>query len=108
MRTIPAPPAPAAAIAEQDGRPTQIWVAFFNELYNALVNRIGVTGSVTFAAATTAAVTFATPETDANYSVYFEENANRNYWASSKTTTGFTANASASNSDTVKYMLVRS
>lgn len=107
-RTIPAPPAPAAAIADKDGRPTQTYVGWFNELYNALYNRIGVTGTVTFAAATTATVTFATPEADANYRVYFEENANRNYWASSKTTTGFTANASASNSDTVSYMLVRS
>lgn len=107
-RTIPAPPAPAAAIADKDGKPTQEWVAFFNELYNALVNRIGVTGSVTFAASTTATVTFTTPEADANYSVMFDPVDSTRYWATSRTTTGFTANANVSNSNTVRYMLVRS
>lgn len=73
----------------------------------AIVDRVPVTGTATFAAATTVAVTFASPELSTDYMIVVEPAANRTYWPSSKTVTGFTLNASASNSDTVNWALLR-
>lgn len=106
-RQIKAPPNHDAAIAGPGGLPTREWYAHFSDLYTALLNRIPITGSATFVAGTTVAVTFATPEPDANYRIYVSPDANRTYWATSETTSGFTLNASASNSDTVGWLLMR-
>lgn len=64
-------------------------------------------GSATFAAATTRAVTFGTAQVDTNYYITIAANANKTFWVTSKTTSGFTLNASAVSSDTVDWMLVR-
>lgn len=84
----------------------RVW-RFLVDLVAALKNRVPITGTATFAAATTATVTFATAEPDANYQVYFSAPDNKTYWASSKTTAGFQANASGSNSNTVGWQLIR-
>jgi hypothetical protein len=64
-------------------------------------------GSATFAAGTTVAVTFGTPEPDASYFIAISANANKTFWVTAKTTTGFTLNASAVSSDTVDWVLIR-
>lgn len=66
-----------------------------------------LTGSATFVAATSVAVSFPTAEANTSYGIFIEGVANRTYWVTSKATGGFTINASASNSDTVRWLLVR-
>lgn len=78
---------------------------------STLTNRGGYwpeDGTATFAAATTVAVTLATTQPDTNYRVSLGSQANKTFWVSGKTTTGFTLNASASSSDTVEWSLTRS
>jgi len=64
-------------------------------------------GTATFAAATTKAVAFGTAEPDASYYVALSGNAAGYCWVTSKATTGFTINCSASNSNTVDWILIR-
>jgi hypothetical protein len=66
-------------------------------------------GSCTFAAATTCAVSLASTEPDTNYFVTgLEASANiGNWWITAKTTSGFTVNASTSNSATVHFQIGR-
>jgi hypothetical protein len=64
-------------------------------------------GTATFAAATTKAVTFGTAEPDASYYVTLSGNAAGYCWVTSKSTTGFTINCSASNSNAVDWILIR-
>ena len=64
-------------------------------------------GSATFAAATTVAVTLNKTQPDTSYYVSLGPQANKTFWVSSKTTTGFTLNASASSSDVVDWSLIR-
>lgn len=105
---LPDVPNPNVAIVgEKTTRPTIDYFRFFTRLVNALANRLPITGSATFAAATTATVTFSTPEKDANYDVWFSPPDSKTYWASSKTANGFTANASSSVSATVRWQLIR-
>jgi hypothetical protein len=66
-----------------------------------------LSGSVTFAGATSASVTFPVAESDANYRIVLGSSANKVFWWSSKSTSGFTLNASASSTDTIDWMLVR-
>lgn len=66
-----------------------------------------VTGTVTFAAATTAAVAFTTAEPSANYNIHIDAPEDRRFWTTSKTTSGFTVNVSASSSATYGWTLVR-
>jgi hypothetical protein len=106
-RQIKAPPSHDAAIIGASGLVTREWYSWFVDTYNALLNRLPITGTATFSAATTVAVTFATPEPSADYRVYLSGDANRTYWASSEATTGFTINASASNSDSVGWAIIR-
>lgn len=68
---------------------------------------LNLTGTVTFSASTTATVTFPTAEADTSYAIFLESSGNVTLWVSSKTTGGFTVNASSSNSNTVRWLLVR-
>lgn len=64
-------------------------------------------GVATFSASTTAAVTLPIAEPNANYLIFIDSPANVTHWVTSKSTTGFTINASASNSNTVGWLLIR-
>jgi hypothetical protein len=64
-------------------------------------------GSTTFSAATTAAVTLTKTQPDANYIVTLGPQANKTFWVTSKTTSGFTLNASSSSSDVVDWAVTR-
>lgn len=106
---ISLPPAPnhsVDATADRQRISAELF-RFFSNLIAALLNRVPITGSATFAAGTTVAVTFTNAEPSADYSVWFAPSSNLVLWASSIATTGFTANASSSNSTTVRYMIVR-
>ena len=89
------------------GRLSRDLYLFFVSLISALVNRVPVTGSVTFSAATTAAVTFSVAEANANYDVWFASPEDNFLWAVSKTTAGFTATAKNSTSATFRYLIIR-
>jgi Pectate lyase superfamily protein len=71
-------------------------------------DRIAISGSTTFSAATTAAVTFLNGITlsSVSYRVVIGANANKTFWFTSRGTTGFTLNASSSSSDTVDWEVV--
>ena len=79
------------------------WWGFLTSLYD----RSPVTGTVTFAAATTAPVTFAVPELNTDYNVVIEAPEDRRVWVTAKTTTGFTLNVSAASSGTYGYTMMR-
>jgi hypothetical protein len=64
-------------------------------------------GTATFSASTSVAVTLPNAEPDANYLIFFDNPANQTLWVTSKSTTGFTINSSASNSTTVGWLLIR-
>lgn len=106
--SLPAAPSPETAISLNSPMPISrgLW-RFFVDLIAALTNRTPVVGSVTFAAATTAAVTFTTAEGNANYNIWPAAPDTKVYWASSKTTTGFTMNASGVHTGAVAYQLIR-
>lgn len=106
-RSFPGVPNPDTEIAKPDRHPTQDWMRFFYDLMAALKNRVPVTGTATFAASTSVAVTFATAEADANYRVYFAASDDNYHWATSRATTGFTANAKNSTSVTVGWQIIR-
>lgn len=65
------------------------------------------TGAATFTAATTVAVTFAKAQPDTSYRVILGAEANKTFWVTSKTTAGFTLNASATSSDVVNWKVER-
>lgn len=107
-RQIRGLPKESAAVSDTlSGRMRHAWYTWFSDLVAALLNRLPITGSVTFAASTTAAVTFATPEADANYDVWYASGADNYFWTTSKSVSGFTANAKTSNSATVRYQIIR-
>ncbi len=64
-------------------------------------------GTAVFVASATVNVTLQVAEVNANYSVFLENTGNRTLWVTSKTTTGFTINASASSSDSAAWLLIR-
>lgn len=103
---IPRIPHPSTPVAEQAPF-TREWFDSLDKLYRALQQRIALTGTATFSAATTKAVTFTTPEVDTSYNVTIDSPANLTHWVTAKATTGFTINASASNSNTVGWTLTR-
>jgi len=99
-------PHPTARVVEQAGG---LWVLsreWFLKLRN-IADRTPVTGSVTFAAATTAAVTFDTPELSTDYNIHIAAPEQRTLWITGKTTTGFTLNVSSSSSATYGWTLTR-
>lgn len=109
MRAIPAPPGldTDVSIDPKAGRIARRLYSFFADLIAALNNRVPITGSVTFAAATTAAVTFDKPEAADTYKVFFDSPEDNFLWATSRTTTGFTANAKNSTSETFGWQIIR-
>lgn len=102
-RPFPFVPHPDVPVVRSDARAERQW----RDMFSAMSSRTPVIGSATFAAATSVAVTLATPEMNTDYMVLVEPVANRTYWISAKATTGFTINASGSNSDTVAWALFR-
>ena len=86
---------------------SRVWWQALDRIVRAVRFHLPVTGQATFAADTTVAVTFSVPEKTTDYNIHIEAVANRTYWITSKATTGFTVNASASNSDTVGWTVVR-
>ena len=104
---IPQVPDPSAAVSEQQGRPSRVWYSFFRSLRAVVEQRLPEAGTVTFTAGTVKSVSFATSQPDANYGVMFEPANGVSFWATAKTAAGFTANASAVNSLTVRWYLIR-
>jgi hypothetical protein len=100
-------PHPSEKVAEPNGLMTRVWWSALDSLVRAIIDHMPLTGTATFAADTTVAVTFADEEASTNYNVIIEPVDNRTYWVTNKTTSGFTINADASNSDTVGWTIVR-
>jgi hypothetical protein len=67
---------------------------------------IALSGSTTFATATTAAVTLSITLPSTSYKITYSANENKTFWVSTKTTTGWTWNASASSVATVDWHVV--
>ena len=63
-------------------------------------------GTSTFAAGTTVAASLGVTLPSAAYKIVISAGANKTFWWTSKTTTGFTLNASSSSSDTVDWMVI--
>lgn len=64
-------------------------------------------GTATFPSGTSVIVTFATAEADTAYRVAISANANKTFWVTAKSTSGFTLNASSVSTDTIDWILVR-
>ncbi len=65
-----------------------------------------ISGSVTFASASTATVTFASPQPDTSYKITLSWDTNENFWWSNKTVNGFTLNSSnGASTGTVNWKL---
>lgn len=64
-------------------------------------------GSITFTGGTTATVSFSVAETNTNYLIFLDIPANKSYWVTAKTTSGFTINTTAASTDTVGWLLVK-
>lgn len=73
---------------------------------NSTLYNIGsLSGTATFSAATTCAVSFSYTRPNANYKIALAPQDNKTYWITSKSTTGFTINASGSTSASIDWML---
>lgn len=106
-QNVPDPPHPDSVLADQAFRMAWEWREWLGKFVRSLQFNSAQTGTVTFAAATTAAVTFTNAEPSTSYNVTFDSGENKTFWATSKATTGFTANASSSSSATVGWTLHR-
>jgi hypothetical protein len=106
-RTVPSAPHPASQAVDGSQRLTREWRDWLDKFVSALQSDAPLTGTVTFAAATSAAVTFTTPELTTSYNVALDSPENKTFWITSKTTTGFTINASSATSATVGWTVVR-
>ena len=105
-RPVAALPHPTSKVVEE----VRGILVMTREWYSRLLNnadRIPVTGTATFAAATTVAVVFETPEISTDYNISLDAAANLTHWVTSKATTGFTINASSSNSNTIGWTMTR-
>lgn len=80
---------------------------FYRELVDVLRQRLPVTGTVIFNAATSAPVTFTNELPNTNYRVLIEPTENNTFWVTSKATTGFTLNAASSASTTIGWATIR-
>lgn len=96
-------PHPSAQLVDQDGRIAREWLPALNEIFR----RLPTVGTATFVADTSVAVTLPVAQPDTNYTVTINGVDNRTYWVTAKSTTGFTLNASASNSDVVGWAVMR-
>lgn len=64
-------------------------------------------GTATFVAATTVAVTLTKNQPNTDYRISLGPQSNNTFWITSKTVSGFTINASASNSSSIDWSVVR-
>lgn len=87
--------------------PNRKWYDWFRDTKAGLDNRLPVSGYADFTGSTTTAVTFTTPELASDYDVSFCAPDVKSYWATSKATSGFTANVSSSVTATVRWILYR-
>lgn len=106
-QSIPSPPHQDSPLVDRSPRMAWEWYDWIFKLLRTLRLNTPLTGTVTFAAATTAAVTFDTAEASADYNVILDIPENRTAWVTSKATTGFTVNVSSSSSATYGWTLVR-
>lgn len=97
-QNVPDPPHPDSVLADQAFRMAWEWREWLGKFVRSLQFNSAQTGTVTFAAATTAAVTFTNSEPSANYNVSVEPPEDRRWWITSKTVSGFTLNVSSSSS----------
>jgi hypothetical protein len=67
---------------------------------------VALSGSTTFSASDSASVSLSITLPSTSYKVVASSNANKTFWVGSKTTTGWTWNASSSGSDTVDWHVV--
>ena len=107
MRPLPGIPSPRQAVSGERGIMSAYWFRFLENLVFVLGLELPVKGTATFSAGTSVAVTFDTALSDANYAVVFDGEENNTFWPSSKTASGFTANADTSTSATVRWVLHR-
>lgn len=105
-RPVAVLPHPTSKVVEQVRGILVMTREWYGRLQN-IADRTPVTGTATFAVATSVAVTFATPEVSTDYMIVIESPAVRSYSVTSKTTTGFTLTTALSNSDTVNWALLR-
>lgn len=105
-RSVPQPPHASVALVPSLLAETD-WFNWFLSFAKAVLFNTPLTGTATFAAATTATVTFTTAEPTANYNVAVEAPEDRRVWVTSKATTGFTLNVSASSSATYTWTVIR-
>lgn len=86
------------------------WLVALIADYTALItaaNARVVTGSATFVASTTVAVTLPSTQVNTSYAIVYDSPEDNYFWTTSKTTTGFTANAKTSTSAIVRWTLIR-
>lgn len=94
-------------VAEPSGLMTRVWWSALDRLARAVRHHVPLTGTATFAAANSVAVVFASAESSTDYNIHIEQAGGLLFWHADKATTGFTINASAVNSDTVGWSVVR-
>lgn len=107
MADLPGVPTQAQAVTGANGLMSKYWYRFLETLVFVLGLELPVKGAATFSSGTTVAVTFDTALDDANYAVVFDGEENNTFWPTSKTASGFTANAATSTSATVRWVLHR-
>jgi hypothetical protein len=108
VRTLPIlPHASAPIVGDKEGRVAREWYAKLDDLLVALRSRLPITGTVTFAAATSAAVTLTEAQPDTDYNVHIDAPEERTAWVTAKTTAGFTINVDTSSSAEYGWTLIR-
>lgn len=106
-RQVPSPPHYDSGLIDRAMRMTREWYDWVDKFFRAINYNTPLTGTATFAAATSAAVTFDTAEAGTSYNIHIDSPANLTFWVTSKATTGFTINSSSSTSVTVGWTLTR-
>ena len=103
----PAPLDPFQAFVDSNGLITREWYSWLLSLWEGLA----VPGTAEFTGGTTAAVTFAgvglPDQADTDYMIHVEPISSTGFWPTAKTTSGFTLNASAATTGTVRWTLVK-
>ncbi len=106
-RAVPDPPHPSHGLVDTTARMARVWTDWLRKFVPAIRYNTPLTGTVTFATATTAAVAFDTAEASTDYNVLVEAPEDRRVWITSKATTGFTINVSASSTAVYTWTVVR-
>lgn len=106
-RAIADPPHPSHGLVVASLHMARVWTDWLRKFVPAIRHNTPITGTVTFAAATSAAVAFDTAEASTDYNVMVEPPEDRRWWITSKATTGFTINVSSSSSAVYTWTVVR-